>query len=98
MKKISAKSKLGQRFVAAYNRSDKYTLEDAYAKPSKAKQAAFRYCRQICEAENGHRLKVISATYQFFAVAFEVTTVLGATELRVITKYHDYLVHFGDKL
>ena len=98
MKKISAKSKLGRYFVWAYNRSDKYTLEDVYAKPSDAKQTAFRHCQQICEAENGRRLKVISATCQLFTVAFEVTTALGATELHVITKCHDYLVHFGDKL
>lgn len=98
MKKISAKSKRGRYFVEAYNRSTNYTLEDVYATSSDEKQTAFRYCQQICEAENGRRLKVISATRWLFTVAFEVTTALGATELHVITKCHDYLVHFGDKL
>lgn len=98
MKKISAKSKLGQHFVEAYNRSTKCTLKDAYAKPSAAKQTAFRRCRQICEAENGSRLRIINANCQAFTVAFEVTTALGATELRVITKRYNYLIHFGDKL
>lgn len=98
MKKISAKSKLGQHFVEAYNRSTWHTLKDVYAKPSTAKQAAFKRCQRKCEAENGDRLRVISANRGTFTVAFEVTTALGATELRVITRCHDYLVHFGDKL
>ena len=51
MKRISAKSKLGQHFVEAYERSVMFTLEDAYTKPSAAKQAAFERCQQICKAE-----------------------------------------------
>lgn len=98
MEKLSAKSKRGQRFVEAYNKSTKHTLKDAYAKPSAEKQAAFKRCQQKCEAENGDRLRVIGATRQSFAVAFEVTTTLGATELRVITRTHEYLITFGDKL
>lgn len=98
MKKLSAKSKRGQYFVEAYNKSAWRTLKDAYTKPSAAKQAAFKRCQWICEAENGDNLKVISAGPQFFAVAFEVTTTLGATELRVITKRYNYLITFGDKL
>lgn len=98
MEKLSANSKLGQRYINAYNRSTRHTLKDAYAKPSAAKQAAFKRCLQKCEAENGDRLRVISAGKWFFTVAFEVTTALGATGLRVITKEHDYLIIFGDKL
>ncbi len=98
MKKISAKSKLGQRFVEAYNRSTWYTLKDAYAKPSAAKQDAFERCQQVCEAENGRRLKVISITVQTFTVAFEVITASGAIGLRVITSCRNYLIPFGDKL
>lgn len=98
MEKISANSKRGQHFVEAYNRSAWHTLKDVYAKPSAAKQAVFRRCQQICEAENGHRLRIISANCSVFTVAFEVTITLGATELRVITKCHDYVIHFGDKL
>lgn len=93
-KKISAKSKLGQHFVEAYERSIWHTLKDVYAKPSAAKQAAFERCQRICEAENGDRLRIISANCQAFTAAFEVTTALGAAELRVITRCHDYLVHF----
>ncbi len=98
MKKISAKSKLGQHFVEAYNRSTKRTLEDVYAKPSVAKQAAFERCQQQCEAENDDRLRVISANWNTFTVGFEVTTTSGATELRVITRCHDYIIPLGDKL
>lgn len=98
MEKLSAKSKLGQHFVEAYYKSTKHTLKDAYTKPSAAKQAAFKRCQQKCEAENGDNLRVISAGRQFFTVAFQVTTALGAIELRVITKYHDYLVEFGTRL
>lgn len=98
MKKISAKSKLGQYFVEAYNRCKWHTLKDVYAKPSAAKQEAFERCQQQCEAENGDRLKVISANCNQFTVGFEVTTALGATELRVITRCYDYLIYFGDKL
>lgn len=98
MKKISAKSNLGQHFVEAYNRSTWHTLKDVYAKPSTAKQAAFKRCQRKCEAENGDRLRIISANWNTFTVAFEVTTALGATELRVITKRYNYLIHFGTKL
>lgn len=98
MKKLSANSKLGQRYVEAYQASTWCTLEDAYVKPSAAKQAAFKRCQQKCEAENGKYLRIISANCQFFAVAFEVENSFGATELRVITKYHDYLIYFGSKL
>ena len=98
MKKLSANSKLGQRYVAAYEASTWYTLEGAYVKPSAAKQAAFKRCLQKCEAENGDNLRIIYAGCQFFAVAFEVENSFGATELRVITKYHDYLIYFGSKL
>lgn len=98
MEKLSANSKLGKKYVEAYCNSNCYTLEDAYVKPSAAKQAAFKRCQQKCEAENGKYLCIIYAGYQFFAVAFEVENSFGATELRVITKYHDYLIYFGSKL
>ena len=98
MEKLSANSKLGKKYVKAYETSTWYTLKDAYVKPSAAKQAAFERCQQKCEAENGDRLKVISANYQFFTVAFEVENSFGATELRVITPYRDYLIYFGSKL
>lgn len=97
MKKIRAKSTLGQHFVEAYKRSTWHTLKDAYAKPSKAKQEAFEGCQQICEAENGRRLRVISRNIYGFTVAFEVQNLQGAIELRVITRYRNYLVTFGDK-
>lgn len=98
MEKISAKSKLGKHFVGAYERSMMFTLEDAYTKPSAAKQAAFERCQRQCKAENGRLFKIISFTCQAFTVAFEVTTALGATELRVITRCNDYIIYFGDKL
>ena len=98
MEKISANSKLGQRYIRAYETSTWHTLEDVYAKPSAAKQVAFKHCQQKCEAENGHRFRIISFNCQFFTVAFEVENSFGATELRVITPYHDYLIYFGSKL
>lgn len=98
MEKISAKSKLGQHFVEAYERSMMFTLEDVHTKPSAAKQAAFKRCQQICEAENGRHFKIISFTCQAFTVAFEITDYFGATELRVITRRNDYIIYFVDKL
>ena len=98
MEKLSANSKLGQHYVKAYEASTWHTLKEAYRKPSAAKQAAFKRCQQKCEAENGDCLRVISANCQFFAVAFEVENSFGATELRVITPYHDYLIYFGSTL
>lgn len=93
MKKLNAKSNLGQHFVGAYERSVMCALEDAYTKPSTAKQAAFGRCQLQCEAENGDRLRIISFNCQAFTVGFEV-----ATGLRVITRCNDYLITFGDKL
>ena len=98
MEKLSANSKLGQRYVEAYQASTWHTLKEAYRKPSVAKQAAFKRWQQKCEAENGDRLRIISAGCQFFTVAFQVENSFGATELRVITKYNDYLIYFGSKL
>lgn len=98
MEKISAKSKLGQHFVKAYNRSTWHTLKDVYAEPSMAKQAAFERCQRKYEAENGDRLRIIGANCNVFTVAFEVKDYFGATRLRVITKCHDYIIYFGDKL
>lgn len=98
MEKISANSKLGQHYVKAYEASTWRTLKDAYVKPSAEKQAAFQRCCKKCEAEKGCRLKVISAGIQYFTVAFQVNNSFGATELRVITKCHDYLIYFGSKL
>lgn len=89
MKKLSANSKLGQHFVEAYNWSTRHTLEDAYIKPSTAKQAAFERCQRVCEAENGDRLKVIGANRWTFIVAFQVKT-----GLRVITRCNDYFIAF----
>ena len=94
MKKISAKSNLGQHFVEAYIRSTWHTLKDVYVKPSSAKQAAFERCQQQCEAEKGDRLRIIGANCQAFTVAFITIT----HELRVITRCHDYLVHHGARL
>lgn len=94
MKKLSANSKLGQHFVKAYRNSDWYSLEDVYAKPSAAKQAAFKRCLQQCEAENGKHLCIIGANCFFFTVAFEARNSFGTTGLRVITKSCDYLVYF----
>lgn len=98
MKKLSANSKRGQHFVAVYNRSARRALEDAYAKPSAAKQAAFERCLQTCKAENGKHLRVIGVNCFFFTVAFEVKNSFGATELRVITRSQDYLIYFGTRL
>lgn len=98
MEKLSANSKLGQRYVEAYEASTWHTLKEAYRKPSAAKQAAFKRCQQKCEAENGHRFRITSFNCQFFTVAFEVENSFGATGLRVITKYHDYLIYFGSTL
>lgn len=98
MKKLSANSKLGQHYVRAYETSTRYTLKDVYVKPSAEKQAAFKYCCKKCEAEDGYQLKVIGACCQSFTVAFLVKNSFGATELRVITRCHDYLVYFGSKL
>ena len=93
MKKISAKSNLDQHLVGAYKRSMMFALEDAYTKPSAAKQAAFGRCQRQCEAENGNHIRIISFNCQTFTVGFEV-----ATGLRVITRCNDYLITFGDKL
>lgn len=98
MKTLSANSKRGQHFVEAYCNSSWRTLEDVYAKPSAAKQATFERYLQQCRAENGRRLRIISANCQLFTVAFEVRNSFGATELRVITKYYDYLIYFGTRL
>ena len=98
MEELSVNSKLGQHFIKAYNRSTWHTLKDVYAKPSEAKQEAFRRCQWQYRVENGDRLRIIGANCQAFTVAFMVRTTFGITGLHVITRCHDYFIVFENKL
>lgn len=67
---MTIKSKQAQQWLAAYNASKHYSVEQAYVKPSVNKITADRECQRLCQQENGYGYKIISAGVQFFTAAW----------------------------
>ena len=68
MKTIKNTTKQAERYINAYNRSDIYSLNQAYGKPSTEKTRADYSCRMMMQQEGGHGYKIISYnTFQFSA-------------------------------
>ena len=68
MKTIKNNTKQAERYINAYNRSDIYSLNQAYGRPSTEKTRADYNCRMMMQKEGGHGYKIISYnTFQFSA-------------------------------
>lgn len=87
MKTIKNTSKKAQAYINAYNRSDIYSLREAYANPSTAKTNADYSCRMMMQSEGGHNYKIIGYNSSFFTVAW-----IAGDALRIETAYNSFII------
>lgn len=87
MKTIGKNSKLGQRYLWAYEHSTMHSLFDAYKKPSARKIRASINCWLQCAAEKGDNYKITAAGSFTFTAAWQT-----AQGLRVETAYNSYII------
>lgn len=87
MKTINNSTKQARHFINAYNRSETYTLNQAYAKSSTAKTRADYNCRMMMQEEGGHGYKIISYnTFQFTAAW------ISGNSLRIETACNSFVI------
>ena len=87
MKTINNNTKKAQAFINAYNRSDIFTLREAYANPSTEKTRADYSCRMMMENEGGHGYKIISYNTFQFSVAW-----IAGKDLRIETACNSFVI------
>ena len=87
MKTINNNTKQAQHFINAYNRSDIFTLREAYANPSTAKTRADYNCRMMMQSEGGHGYKIIGYNGFYFTVAW-----IAGNALRIETAYNSFII------
>ena len=87
MKTINNNTKQAKRYIDAYNRSDIFTLREAYANPSTAKTRADYNCRMMMQSEGGHGYKIIAYNCNFFTVAW-----IAGKDLRIETAYNSFII------
>ena len=87
MKSIKNTTKQAERYINAYNRSDIYSLNQAYGKPSTEKTRADYSCRMMMQQEGGHGYKIISYnTFQFSAAW------ISGNSLRIETACNSFII------
>ena len=87
MKTINNNTKKAQAYINAYNRSDIFSLREAYAKPSTAKTRADCECRMMMQSEGGHDYKIIGYNCNFFTVAW-----IAGNALRIETACNSFVI------
>lgn len=87
MRTINNNTKKAQAFINAYNRSDIYSLNQAYGKPSTEKIRADYSCRMMMENEGGHGYKIISYNTFQFSVAW-----IAGDALRIETAANSFII------
>ena len=87
MKSIKNTTKQAERYINAYNRSDIYSLNQAYGKPSTEKTRADYSCRMMMQKEGGHGYKIISYNTFQFSVAW-----IAGNALRIETAYNSFII------
>lgn len=87
MKTINNNTKKAQAYINAYNRSDIYSLNKAYRKPSTAKIRADYNCRMMMQSEGGHGYKIIRHSGYFFTVAW-----ISGNALRIETACNSFVI------
>ena len=88
MKTINNNTKQAERYINAYNRSDIYSLNQAYGRPSTEKTRADYNCRMMMQEEGGHGYKIIGHCRNFFTVAW-----IAGNALRIETAYNSFIIH-----
>ena len=87
MKTLKNNSKKAQAYINAYNRSDIYSLNKAYGKPSAEKTRADYNCRMMMQQEGGHGYKIISYNTFQFSVAW-----IAGNALRIETACNSFII------
>ena len=87
MKTINNTTKQAERYINAYNRSDVYSLNQAYGKPSTEKTRADYSCRMMMQKEGGHGYKIISYNTFQFSVAW-----IAGNTLRIETATNSFVI------
>ena len=87
MKTLNNTTKKAQAFINAYNRSDIYSLNQAYGKPSTEKTRADYSCRMMMQEEGGHGYKIIGYNCNFFTVAW-----IAGKDLRIETAANSFVI------
>ena len=87
MKTIKNTTKQAERYINAYNRSDIYSLNQAYTNPSTEKTRADYSCRMMMQEEGGHGYKIIGYNCNFFTVAW-----IAGSALRIETAYNSFII------
>ena len=87
MKTINNNTKRARAYINAYNRSEIYSLNQAYGKPSTAKTRADYECRMMMQSEGGHNYKIISYNTFQFSVAW-----IAGNALRIETACNSFVI------
>ena len=87
MKTINNNTKQARHYINAYNRSEIYSLNQAYGKPSTEKTRADYNCRMMMQEEGGHNYKIIGYNRSFFTVAW-----IAGNALRIETAYNSFII------
>ena len=87
MKTINNNTKKAQAFINAYNRSNIFDLQDAYANPSTDKTRADYSCRMMMQEEGGHGYKIIGYNGFRFTVAW-----IAGNALRIETAENSFII------
>lgn len=87
MKTLNNNTKQAERYINEYNRSNIYSLNQAYRTPSTEKTRADYNCRIMMENENGHGYRIIEHSRYFFIVAW-----IAGDALRVETATNSFII------
>ena len=63
-------TKKQQEILRKHLLSNRYTLSDAYKKPSKDKIEAYNDCRKTFEEKNGYKFKIIARNMYVFSIGY----------------------------
>lgn len=90
LKSTPAKIRDAKCLISRHNRSEDYDIFQAYKSSSREKQEAWKYCKNLCEEQNGRNLKIIGKNCSFFSAGFFYTDENGKERFMHITKSNDY--------
>ena len=84
---ISKETKRGSEIWNHSKWVDGYELYDVYNKPSREKQEAWEYCKDLCKKYNGTNLHIVGHNVFAFAAAFNI-----GDKVAYITQATNYLI------
>lgn len=86
LKSTPAKLRDAQCLIFWHNLSENYDIFQAYKSPSRKKQEAWEYCKDLCEERNGRNLKIIGKTVFPFPPAFFIPMKMVKNGSRTLRK------------